>query len=104
MQIDDKLLNLSPGMAVIVEIKTGTRRIIDYLLPPILRHSQESLRERWLGLRRVAANAAFQALRKKFLVRHFYFLEGVPGFAFSPIFRSARRHTHVVSRMSVARL
>jgi hemolysin D len=46
MQIDDKLLNLSAGMAVTVEIKTGTRRIIDYLLSPILRHSQESLRER----------------------------------------------------------
>jgi hemolysin D len=46
MQIDDKLLNLAPGMAVTVEIKTGTRRIIDYLLSPILRHSQESLRER----------------------------------------------------------
>ena len=45
-RIDDKLLNLSPGMAVTVEIKTGTRRIIDYLLSPILRHSQESLRER----------------------------------------------------------
>jgi hypothetical protein len=29
MQIDDELLNLSPGMAVTVEIKTGTRRIID---------------------------------------------------------------------------
>ena len=46
MQIDDKLLNLSAGMAVTVEIKTGTRRIIDYPLSPILRHSRESLRER----------------------------------------------------------
>jgi hemolysin D len=46
MQVDDKLVNLSPGMAVTVEIRTGTRRIIDYLLSPILRHSQESLRER----------------------------------------------------------
>jgi hemolysin D len=46
MQVDDKLLNLSPGMAVTVEIKTDTRRIIDYLLSPILRHHQESLRER----------------------------------------------------------
>jgi hypothetical protein len=46
MQIDDKLLDLSPGIAVTVESKTGTRRIIDYLLSPILRHSQESLRER----------------------------------------------------------
>jgi hemolysin D len=46
IQVDDKLLSLSPGMAVTVEIKTGTRRIIDYLLSPILRHHQESLRER----------------------------------------------------------
>ena len=46
MQIDDKLLDLSPGMAVTVEIKTGKRRIIDYLLSPILRGRQESLRER----------------------------------------------------------
>jgi hemolysin D len=46
MQIEDKVVNLSPGMAVTVEIKTGTRRIIDYLLSPLLRHGQESLRER----------------------------------------------------------
>jgi membrane fusion protein, hemolysin D len=46
MQVEDKLLNLAPGMAVSVEIKTGTRRIIDYLLSPLLRHAQESLRER----------------------------------------------------------
>jgi hemolysin D len=37
MQIDDKLLNLSSGIAVTVEIKTGTRRIIDYLLSPTRR-------------------------------------------------------------------
>jgi hemolysin D len=46
MQVDDKRVNLSAGMAVTVEIKTSTRRIIDYLLSPILRHSLESLRER----------------------------------------------------------
>jgi hemolysin D len=46
MQIGDKPVPLSPGMAVTVEIKTGTRRIIDYLLSPLLRHGQESLRER----------------------------------------------------------
>jgi len=46
MQVDDKLVNLAPGMAVTVEIKTGSRRIIDYLLSPLLRYSQESLRER----------------------------------------------------------
>jgi hemolysin D len=46
MQIDDKMVDLSPGMSVTVEIKTGTRRIIDYLLSPLSRHAQESLRER----------------------------------------------------------
>ena len=46
MEVDDRLVNLAPGMAVTVEIKTGSRRIIDYLLSPLLRYSQESLRER----------------------------------------------------------
>jgi hemolysin D len=46
MQIEDKLVNLAPGMAVTVEIKTGTRRIIEYLMSPLLRYRQESLRER----------------------------------------------------------
>jgi hemolysin D len=46
MQVEDKLVNLSPGMAVTVEIKTGSRRIISYLLSPVLRYRQETLRER----------------------------------------------------------
>ena len=46
MQIDDRMLNLAPGMAVTIEIKTGTRRIIEYLMSPLLRYRQESLRER----------------------------------------------------------
>jgi len=46
MQVDDKLVNLSPGMAVTVEIKTGSRRIISYLLSPVLKYKQEVLRER----------------------------------------------------------
>jgi hemolysin D len=46
MQIEEGLVNLGPGMAVTVEIKTGSRRIIDFLLSPLLRHVQESLRER----------------------------------------------------------
>ena len=46
MKVDDRLVRLSPGMAVTVEIKTGSRRIIAYLLSPLLRYSQESLRER----------------------------------------------------------
>jgi hemolysin D len=47
MPIDNNLLvNLSPGMAVTVEIKTGSRTVISYLLSPLLRYKQESLRER----------------------------------------------------------
>ena len=46
MQIEDKRVNLTPGMAVTVEIKTGSRRIISYLLSPLLRYGHESLRER----------------------------------------------------------
>lgn len=46
MQVDDRLVNLTPGMAVTVEIKTGTRRIISYLLSPLIRYQQNSLRER----------------------------------------------------------
>ena len=43
---DDRLVNLSPGMAVTVEIKPGARTILDYLLSPLLRYRQEILRER----------------------------------------------------------
>ncbi len=46
MQVEDRLVDLSPGMAVTVEIKTGSRRIITYLLSPLLRYKQEALRER----------------------------------------------------------
>jgi membrane fusion protein, hemolysin D len=46
MQVEEKLVNLSPGMAVTVEIKTGSRRIMSYLLSPLLRYKQEVLRER----------------------------------------------------------
>jgi len=46
MQVDDRLVNLSPGMAVTVEVKTGTRRIISYLMSPLVRYKQEMLRER----------------------------------------------------------
>jgi hemolysin D len=46
MQVDDRVVDLSPGMAVTVEIRSGTRRIISYLLSPLLRYTHESLRER----------------------------------------------------------
>lgn len=46
IQVDGKQVHLSPGMAVTVEIKTGQRRIVEYLLSPLLKSMQESLRER----------------------------------------------------------
>ena len=46
MQIDDRVVNLSPGMAATVEIKTGSRTLLSYLLSPLLRYRQETLRER----------------------------------------------------------
>jgi multidrug efflux pump subunit AcrA (membrane-fusion protein) len=46
MHVDGSVVNLGPGMAVTVEIKTGTRRIISYLLSPVARYGQEVLRER----------------------------------------------------------
>jgi hemolysin D len=46
MKIDDRTVNLSPGMAVKVEIKTGSRSILSYLLSPLRRYQQETLRER----------------------------------------------------------
>jgi hemolysin D len=44
--VGGKLVNLDPGMAVTVEVKTGSRRIIQYLLSPLLRYGEESLREK----------------------------------------------------------
>lgn len=46
MQVDERLIKLSPGMAVTVEIKTGSRTVMNYLLSPLRRHLQDSLRER----------------------------------------------------------
>jgi len=37
---------LEPGMQVSAEIQTGRRRVIEYLLSPVVRHLSESLRER----------------------------------------------------------
>ena len=46
MEIEDRVVNLTPGMAVTVEIKTGSRRVISYLLSPLLKFKQRALRER----------------------------------------------------------
>ena len=44
--VGDTPVNLSPGMAVSVEVKIGKRRVIEYFLSPLLQHVNESLRER----------------------------------------------------------
>jgi hemolysin D len=46
MEVEGRMVDLASGMAVTIEIKTGQRRIIEYLLSPLLRYKQESLRER----------------------------------------------------------
>ncbi|MBD8873498.1 HlyD family type I secretion periplasmic adaptor subunit [Rhodanobacter sp. DHB23] len=46
MQVDGREIPLVPGMAVTAEIKTGRRRIIGYLLSPLVQHARESLHER----------------------------------------------------------
>ena len=45
MDVDGQKVSLAPGMAVTVEIKTGSRRIIEYLLSPLARHAQQAFRE-----------------------------------------------------------
>jgi hemolysin D len=46
IDVDGKAIKLSPGMNVTAEIKTGKRRVIEYLLSPVQSHARESFRER----------------------------------------------------------
>ena len=46
MLIDGKRVKLTPGMAVTAEIKTGQRRVIEFLLSPLLRYRHDAIRER----------------------------------------------------------
>ena len=46
MTIDNATIPLTPGMTVAVEIKTDSRRVIDYLLSPLARIASEAARER----------------------------------------------------------
>ena len=46
LNVEGTWVNLSAGMAVSAEIKTGKRRVITYLLSPLQQHTSESLRER----------------------------------------------------------
>ncbi|MDN2714273.1 HlyD family type I secretion periplasmic adaptor subunit [Janthinobacterium sp. SUN120] len=44
--VDGRLVPLSAGMAVRAEIRTGTRRVIEYVLSPLVQHQKEALHER----------------------------------------------------------
>jgi hemolysin D len=46
LDVNGQLTSITPGMTVSVEIKTGERRIIEYVISPLIRHTRESLRER----------------------------------------------------------
>lgn len=46
LQVDGRSVALAPGMNLSAEIKTGKRRVIDYLLSPLREVASESLRER----------------------------------------------------------
>jgi hemolysin D len=46
INVDGKLVKLKPGMSVTVEIKTGTRRLMEFLLAPLMRGVSEGARER----------------------------------------------------------
>lgn len=46
MTVNEKQLPLMAGMTLSLEIKTGTRRLIEYFLGPLLRYKDESLTER----------------------------------------------------------
>lgn len=43
---DGQIVQLKPGMSVTAEIKTGKRRVIEYLLSPVMKYLNESMRER----------------------------------------------------------
>ena len=46
LEVDGRVIRLAPGMNLTAEIKTGRRRVIDYLLSPVRQAASESLRER----------------------------------------------------------
>ena len=46
LNVDGKTINLTAGMNVTAEIKTGKRRVLDYLLSPLQTKLDESFRER----------------------------------------------------------
>ena len=46
INVEGRNMPLSAGMSANVEIKTGDRRVIEYVLSPLMQHKRESLNER----------------------------------------------------------
>lgn len=46
IQVDGHTVRLKPGMNAMVDIETGKRRVIEYILTPILKYQDEAMRER----------------------------------------------------------
>lgn len=46
LDVEGRRISLAPGMNLTAEVKTGKRRVIDYLLSPVRRAADESLTER----------------------------------------------------------
>ncbi|KQV55014.1 hypothetical protein ASC95_29375 [Pelomonas sp. Root1217] len=46
IEVDGRKAPLTAGLATSAEIKTGTRRVIEYVLSPLVQHVHEALRER----------------------------------------------------------
>lgn len=46
IKADGQIIQLKPGMSITAEIKTGKRRVIEYLLSPVMKYLNESMTER----------------------------------------------------------
>jgi hemolysin D len=46
MNIQGNRVDLTPGMSATVEVKIGERRVIEFLLTPLLRYREGAFRER----------------------------------------------------------
>ena len=44
--VEGKDVRVTPGMTASIDIRTGDRRVIEYVLSPLVEHAKESLRER----------------------------------------------------------
>lgn len=46
IRVEDRDVPITPGMSITAEIKTGERRLLEFLISPLLRYRDEAMRER----------------------------------------------------------